>query len=84
MRRTNADKARAVKAALKHPRGVKESNRKIAKHVGVSHATVIKYRQEMESTGQVDQSPTRTGRDGRTIDTTNIGKGRGRKRRRIE
>jgi len=32
------------------------------------------YRHEMEPTGEIPQSPTRTGRDGRTIDTSNIGK----------
>lgn len=61
-------------AALRHPKGAKLSDRQIAEHCGVSHATVIKIRAELESTGQIDQSPTRTGRDGRTINVANIGK----------
>ena len=39
------------------------------------HATVIKYRKELESTGQIDQSTRRVGRDGRNIDTARIGNG---------
>ncbi len=70
---TNADKARAIKKALRHPVGANLSDRQIAEHVGASHATVGKYRAELESTGQVDQSPQRVGRDGREIDTTGIG-----------
>jgi len=72
-RRSNADRARAVKAALLHPKGAGMSDRQIAEHVGVSHATVIKYRTELESTGQIDQSDNRVGQDGRTINTANIG-----------
>lgn len=63
-----------MRAALKHANGAKLSDNQIAEHVGVSHATVIKYRKELETTCQIDKSPARTGRDGRTIDTSNIGK----------
>lgn len=57
--RTNADKANAVKRALLHPNGV-------------GH-TVLKYRQEMEAAAQIAQSTERTGRDGRTTNTSKIG-----------
>lgn len=70
LRRTNEDKARAVKAALAaRPR---LSDRAIADHVGVTHPFVAKCRAEM--TGNGYQSAVRTGRDGRTINTAKIGK----------
>ena len=72
--RSTADKVKAVKAALKHPEGVKLSDPQIAEHVGVDQKTVLKYRNEMESTKEIPKSPTRKGKDGRTIDTSNIGK----------
>lgn len=65
LRRSNADKAKAVKQALKHPTGAKMSDRQIAEHVGVSHPYVAKIRDELESTGNVSSCATRTGRDGR-------------------
>ncbi len=73
-RRTNADKAKAVTAALRHPTGAKMSDRQIAEHVGVSAPTVGKVRAELASTVKDLQSDSRTGADGRTIDTSNIGK----------
>ncbi len=75
LQRSNADKEMAVKKALTHPKGADLSDRQIAEHVSVSHATVIKYRKELESTGQIDQSTRRVGRDGRNIDTARIGNG---------
>ena len=72
--RTNEDKRKAVVAALKHPNGAKMSDRQIADHVGVNHATVGRYRSQLVSTVEMQQSPTRTGRDGRTINTANIGR----------
>jgi len=72
--RSNDDKKKAVIAALKHPQGAKKSDRQIAEHVGVSSNMVLKYREQLVSTAQVAQSPERTGRDGRTINTANIGK----------
>lgn len=74
LKRTNDDKVKAVLAALKHPKGVKMSDRKIAEHVGVSDRMVNKYR---ETTAKDSQSE-RTGRDGRTINTDNIGKRNGK------
>ena len=74
LRRDNEDKARAVRAALKHPNGAKMSDRQIAEHVGVDPMTVGKYRKQLEPTVEVLQSAARTGRDGRTIQPANIGK----------
>ena len=79
LRRTNEDKARAVKSALRHPRAEGRSNHHIAEHCGVSEAMVRKRRNS--ATAHESQSRLRTGRDGRTINTANIGKrtGKGKK-----
>ena len=77
LRRSNADKSRAVKAALQHPHGAEKSDRQIAEHVGVDPMTVGKYRKQMAATVENLQSTTRTGRDGRTINTAKIGKSAG-------
>jgi hypothetical protein len=73
LRRTNQDKQRAVKSALQHPSGTVLSDGQLAKHLGVSDQMVRDYRHEMESTSKVLKSTKRRGRDGRTIDVTNIG-----------
>jgi len=78
LRRTNEDKRRAVKLALTHPQGVKSSDRQIAAHVGVSHEMVRKHRKAMSDDCQALTVATRTGRDGRTINTANIGKRKAR------
>ena len=71
--RSHVDKERAVKAAL--AARPKLSDRAIADHLGVSPSTVAKYR----PTVQIGQSTERTGKDGRTINTANIGKAAGAK-----
>jgi hypothetical protein len=76
LRRTNEDKARAVKRALCHPQGARRSDREIAWHVGVTGGMVGKYRAALEATCQIDRSTNRTGSDGRTINTTHIGRAR--------
>ncbi len=63
-----------MKAALQHPNGAGKSDSAIAKHVGVAVQTVNSWRKQMESTFQIGKSPTRTGSDGRTINTANIGR----------
>jgi len=73
-RRSDEDKRRAVEAALAHPKAATMSEREIAAHVGVSHMTVNRMRNDAKSTVTELQSPIRTGRDGRTINTANIGK----------
>lgn len=71
--RSNEDKQRAVKAALRHPKCAGLSDRAIAKHVGVTAPTVAAWRSKMDDpTVKVLQS--RTGADGRTINTANIGR----------
>jgi hypothetical protein len=44
LRRTNADKRRAVTGALKHPVSITWSDNQIAKHCGVSHTFVSRIR----------------------------------------
>jgi hypothetical protein len=73
LRRTNADKRNAIVNALKHPKGTELSDRQIAEHVGVHHDTVRRIRKELELTGEIRQSNSRTGQDGRTINIANIG-----------
>jgi hypothetical protein len=63
-----------VKAALLHPKGAGLSDNQIAEHVGVSRTFVGKLRKEMEGDGRLATVASRTGADGRTRDTTNIGR----------
>lgn len=79
MPRTNADKRTAVRRAFAHPKGKSLSDNQIARHVGVSQTFVSRMRRESTSNGA--KSDMRTGRDGRTINTANIGRKRRRKRR---
>jgi len=72
LRRTNADKQQAVRAALAHDRAAGLSDAMIAEHVGVSDRMVAEYRKAL--TPKISESSHRTGRDGRTIDTGKIGK----------
>ena len=66
LRRTNADKRRAVEQALRLK--PKLSDRAVAEHVGVSHTFVAKLRQVATDA----TSSTRTGADGKTYDTEAI------------
>lgn len=69
LRRTNADKRRAVTAMVKARSGW--SDRDIAKHVGVSQPLVSKLRAELttvissEAEGARLNPPVREGRDGK-------------------
>jgi len=76
LRRTYEDKQRAVETALRHPRGTGKSDRQIADHVGVHFETVAKYRRMLERAATIGKSDSRTGRDGRKIDVSKIGKRR--------
>lgn len=60
LRRTNDDKARAVQAALLHPNGASLSDRKIAKHVGVDHSTVLRWREKLGSCGALHHMNSRS------------------------
>jgi len=44
LRRTNADKRRAVQAAARHPKAKRWTDRRLAKYLGVSHTLVAKVR----------------------------------------
>ena len=53
------------------------SDSQIAEHVGVDHKTVLRYREELESSREIPKIETRTAtRNGKEyeIDTTNIGR----------
>ncbi len=66
LRRTNEDKANAVKIALAHPNGKKKSDRAIAEYVGVSHDFVGKIRRLPNmTTGDDGQLSHREGKDGK-------------------
>lgn len=77
LRRTNADKQRAVKAALLHPNGLKFSDRQIAEHVGVDDKTVAAWREKLRPSSEIPKIRSVT-RKGKTYqqDTSRIGKGR--------
>ncbi len=70
LRRTTADKERAVRAALRHPMATKKrlSDRTIAAHVGVDPKTVGKYRAEMQRGEEIPHVNARTGKDGKTYE----------------
>jgi hypothetical protein len=75
LNRTTADKQKAVRLALELRPNL--SDNKIAAHCGVSHPFVGKVRSEIAVTcnGYKSDTPTlRTGADGRTINTANIGR----------
>jgi len=71
LRRSTADKGRAIRAALGHANGVSKSDREIAKHLGVDHKTIGKYRAEMQTGGEIPQVTGRTGGDGKTYNIGN-------------
>lgn len=63
LRRTNADKRRAVRMALEMEPGM--ANRAIANHVGVDDKTVASVRKEMSAGAEVPHLDTRKGLDGK-------------------
>lgn len=81
-RRTNADKEKAVKTALAHKKAVGLSDGEIGDHCGVGHTMVAKYRNENATLlgvkSEAAAARPRRGRDGRTINTANIGRRRGK------
>jgi ParB-like chromosome segregation protein Spo0J len=68
LRRTNADKERAVRAALSHAKAAKMSDRAIAEYVGVHHDTVNRYRKTTCLNPTPDQK--REGKDGKMYPAT--------------
>lgn len=72
LRRTNADKRKAVLTLLNDEEWSEWSDREIARHCEVSNDMVSRHRRSLSEN---DSQPTkRKGADGRTIDTSNIGK----------
>lgn len=65
LQRSTADKAKAIKAALKHPKVVKMSDRQLAEYIGVSGKTVGKYRLDLEGRAEIPHAETRTDTAGR-------------------
>lgn len=80
LKRTNADKRRAVETLLQDEEWRAWSDREIAKRCGVSPDTVGRIREELTVRIGQSQEPergaVRRGADGRTINTANIGKAR--------
>jgi len=72
LRRSNADKERAVRLALAARPEL--SDGALGEHVGVDPKTVAKYRAELAATPEIPESTERTGLDGRKTDTAKIGK----------
>lgn len=80
LRRSNADKRRAVLLALRSAIGSEQSSRTIAEHVGVHHSTVERIRAEVEGVAKSDtrtdslgrQQPATKPRQVRTSDTSEI------------
>lgn len=66
-------KRKPLKSALKHPNGAELSNVQIAEHCGVGEHLVRKLRESLFPTSPKAKSISRKGKDGRTINTTNIG-----------
>lgn len=66
LKRSNADKERQVRNALRHPKAQGMSNVQIAKHVGVDDKTVRRYRAEMEAASEIPSLTSRQGADGKT------------------
>jgi ParB-like chromosome segregation protein Spo0J len=73
MKRTNADKRRAVLAAFDHPNGKGKTDNAIAEWVGVTAPTVAKCRAGLPT---IKDLKLREGLDGKVRDVSNIGKGR--------
>lgn len=73
LRRTAADKQRAVELLLGIPAWCDQSDKAVAKHCSVSHPFVAKVRKKIAKTTGNDTQSRRRGRDGRIINTAKIG-----------
>lgn len=77
LRRSNADKRKAVMGALAHPYGKAKSDNQIAKELGVHHSTVGDIRRSLaDSASDKPAERTYTTKHGTTavMNTTNVGK----------
>lgn len=59
LKRSNADKQRAIIGALKHPYGHLKSNKEIARHCGVSETSIKGWRQKLEESNEIEKSDVR-------------------------
>lgn len=59
LKRSNADKQRAIIGALKHPYGHLKSNKEIARHCGVSETSIKGWRQKLEDNNEIEKSNVR-------------------------
>lgn len=73
LRRTNADKRRAVETVLRDAEWSQWSNEEIARRCAVDPKTVGAIRKELTATLEIPESTYRKGADGRVIDARNIG-----------
>jgi hypothetical protein len=73
LRRSNADKRRAVESALTHKGWAKKTDAFIADACGVSAMFVGNVRRELVERGEIEKSGTRESRDGREMKTADIG-----------
>lgn len=72
LRRTNADKRRAVETLLRDPDWQQWSNHEIGRRCTVDPKTVAAVREELETTGEIPSVLQRQTADGRTMDTSGI------------
>ena len=75
-RRSDGDKRQAVIAALRHPYHAGKSDQQIADHCGVSRPYVNKISNSLVTDDKSNRPTSRAGKDGRTTNTSNIGKGK--------
>lgn len=59
LKRSNADKQRAIIGALKHAYGHLKSNKEIARHCGVSEISIKNWRQKLEESNEIEKSNVR-------------------------
>jgi hypothetical protein len=74
LRRCTADKKKAIQVALLNRFGESQSDSQLGCHVGCSPKLVKAVRETLVKQGKLSPSTVRVGRDGRQIDTKNIGR----------
>lgn len=74
LRRSNADKRRAVETLLMDPKWGLWSDNEIARRCGVSSRMVGTARGELKDKHEIYDAPVRAGGDGRTINVSRIGR----------
>lgn len=72
LRRSAADKRRAIETLLRDGDWGRWSDREIARHCAVDHKTVAAVRRDLVGTGEIPQSSIRQTGDGRTMQVTAI------------